>query len=122
MKLYLSHASGYDYKSELYEPLKRSVATEHEILFPHDEHENGVISREVIPTCDAVLAEVSYASTGQGIELGWADASEVPIICFFRAGSKVSSALTFVSNRLIEYEAKEDMIEKLRAEIEDLSH
>jgi hypothetical protein len=121
MQLYLAHSSGYDYKTELYEPLKKSLAKEHDIFFPHDEHDDGVNSKNVIPGCDAVLAEVSYPSTGQGIELGWADAANVPIICFYRTGAKISSALRFISGTIVEYDTIDDMIEKFRYEIENLS-
>lgn len=120
MKLYLTHSSGYDYRGELYEPLKSSLGKEHDIFFPHDEHEDGIKSKDIIPASDAILAEVSYPSTGQGIELGWADASEVPIIGFYRSGANVSSALRFVALRLFEYESKEDMLQKLRIEIDAL--
>jgi len=118
MKIYLSHSSGYDYKAELYAPLKESLAQEHDIFFPHDEHEDGVDSKDIIANSDIVLAEVSYPSTGQGIELGWANRNRVPIICFYRSGAKVSSALRFISDRVIEYDNSTDMTEKLRQDLE----
>ena len=117
MKLYLSHSSGYDYTSELYEPLKNSLAKEHDIFFPHDTDSNGVNSKDVIPNCGLMLAEVSYPSTGQGIEIGWADANKVPIICFYRSGAKPSSAIQFTSDHIFEYSTSEEMITKIRAEI-----
>lgn len=120
MKLYLTHSSGYDYQTELYKPLKESLAREHDIFFPHDEHTDGIKSKDIIPKCDAILAEVSYPSTGQGIELGWADANDVPIICFYRTGAKMSSALRFISDSFIDYKSEEEMINKLRSEIEKL--
>lgn len=120
MKLYLTHASSYDYEVELYEPLKKSLAKENDIFFPHDEHEEGVASKDIISTCDAVIAEVSYPSTGQGIELGWADAHDIPIICLYREDAKPSGALQYISNNLVEYHSSEDMIEKLRVEINNL--
>ena len=118
MKLYLAHSSGYDYVTELYEPLKAGLSTSYEIFFPHDTHKAGVNSKEIIPTCDVVIAEVSYPSTGQGIELGWADLNNVPIICFFRTGASASSALRFICSTIVEYETAEDMVTLLRAEIE----
>ncbi len=114
MKLYISHSSGFDYTTELYEPLKISFAKEHELVFPHDTDKNGINTRDVIPRCDLMLAEVSYPSTGQGIEIGWADASNVSIICFYRSGTKPSSAVRFISSRVFEYSSSEDLVEKLR--------
>lgn len=118
MKLYLSHSSEFDYISELYEPLKDSLAKNHDIVLPHDTNEEGVNSKDVIPVCDLMLAEVSHPSTGQGIEIGWASANNIPIICIYRSGTKPSSAIRFISDRVIEYLSSEDMIEKLRTEIE----
>lgn len=120
MKLYLTHSSGYDYRTELYEPLKIAFANEHEIFFPHETTSNGVKSKDIIATCDLVLAEVSFPSTGQGIELGWADAFNVPIICFYQTDSKVSSALRFISKSMAEYDTGEKMVSLLKAEIEKL--
>ncbi|RYF28728.1 MAG: hypothetical protein EOO17_04300 [Chloroflexi bacterium] len=64
-----------------------------------------------------IIAEVSLPSTGQGVELGWADMYKIPIICIYKSGSKPSSALRFVSSKSIEYSDEKDMIEKLRSEI-----
>lgn len=121
MRLYLTHSSGYDYKTELYEPLKQTLGKEYDIFLPHEEHDEGVKSKDIIPECDIILAEVSQPSTGQGIELGWADTSNKPIICFYRSGSKVSGALRFITDKRIEYKSSSDMIEKLRVEIDHLA-
>ena len=74
MKIYISHSTGFDYQKELYEPIKNSeLYNSHEIIFPHDKSSEVSNSKEVIKGCDMVIAEVSYPSTGMGIELGWAD-------------------------------------------------
>ena len=113
MKVYLTHSSGYDYESELYEPLRRSLAKRVDIFFPHSKENINTKSKDVIAVSDVVLAEVSYPSTGQGIELGWADASSTRIVCFYRSGSKISSSLRFISNEHIEYTTADDMVAKL---------
>lgn len=120
MRLYLTHSSGYDYKNELYTPIKRLLTTEHTIIFPHDDSKEGVNSKDIIPQCDAVLAEVSYSSTGQGIEIGWADANNIPIICFYQSDKAASTALNFINCQIITYENQHDMIIKLNAEIKEL--
>ena len=122
MKLYLSHSSGYDYTNELYAPIKRSLTAEHTIVFPHDNRKEGVNSKNIIPQCDIVLAEVSYPSTGQGIEIGWADSNNIPIICFYRSDKAASTALHFIDCRIVTYGNKSDMIKKLDAEIKELFH
>lgn len=113
MKLYLTHPSNYDYQTELYEPLKRSIGQVHDIFYPHDEHADGVLSKDIIPACDLVLAEVSVPSTGQGIELGWASAAGVRIICFHRPDAQISSALRFVSQDVFTYTGTEDLLTRL---------
>lgn len=118
MKLYLTHSSGYDYETQLYAPLKAAFASEHELHLPHESQVDGVNSKEIIPKCDIILAEVSLPSTGQGIELGWADAYNIPIICLYKAGSNPSSSLAFIAKGTVEYGNTEQMISKLRAKIQ----
>ncbi len=113
MRLYLTHSTSFDYQNELYEPLKQSVVLKHSVFFPHDNGNAAKKSKDIIPQSDYVLAEVSHPSTGQGIELGWADAAGVPIVCFHRAGSRVSGSLRFISQTFIEYSSTADMTEKL---------
>jgi len=72
-----------------------------------------VKSKEVIQKVDLLIAEVSYASTGQGIELGWAEAQNIPIICFYKLTSKFSSSLKFVTSDIIEYSDENDFLDKL---------
>ena len=60
-----------------------------------------------------LIAEVSLPATGQGIELGWADYANTPILCIYEKKSKISSSLKFITNNFIEYENTEDMINKL---------
>lgn len=114
MKIYLSHSGTYDYESELYAPLKASsLARIHQILFPHDKENIDTISKKLITDGDLVLAEVSYPSTGQGIELGWANDSNTPILCFYKSGSNPSNSLRFVTKDFLEYATVEDMLNKL---------
>jgi len=118
MKLYLTHPSNYDYQTELYEPLKQSIGPKHDIVYPHDTHTAGVNSKDIIPSCDVVLAEVSILSTGQGIELGWASAAGKPIICFYRRSATVSGSLRFITNDLFDYASTTDMLTQLTAALE----
>ncbi len=114
MKIYLSHSGNYDYEAELYRPLKLSVlAKKYQILFPHDKENADVNSKDFIQHADLVIADVSYPSTGQGIELGWADDSGIPIVCVHKTGSRPSSSLRFIASEHIEYLDTDDMLQKL---------
>lgn len=113
MKLYLSHSSNFDYEAELYQPLKQSLAHKYDIFFPHDVEHNNTKTKNIIATCDLLMAETSFPATGQGIELGWADASNVPILCFYRTGATISGSLQFVCDSFLVYSSTEDMLRKL---------
>ena len=121
MKIVVTHSSAFDFKKKLYEPLRNSALNSaHEIFLPHedDNSENG--SKEKIQNADVVLAEVSLPSTGQGIELGWANTFGKPIVCLHEKGSTPSSALRFVTNTFIEYESESDMLQKLESALSSL--
>lgn len=112
MKIYVCHSTAFDYTAELYEPLKREFAALHEITFPHDAGAD-FDSSEAIKNSDLVLAEVSYPSTGQGIELGWANVASVPIICIYKSGTTPSSALRHIAKEIVGYADEADMVSKI---------
>lgn len=120
MKIYISHASNYDFQKDLYGPLKLStIPNEHELFFPHDAENIDTHSKDLIASSDLMLAEVSSPSTGQGIEMGWSNASNTPIVCLFKKGSHISSSLRFVAEDFIEYTDSDDMVEKLKRWLND---
>lgn len=114
MKIYVTHSSSFDYQNELYLPLRRSELNKlHEISLPHEHTTNQFNSKEYMKECDLILAEVSYPSTGQGIELGWANLYSIPIVCLYKKNLKPSGSLKVISNSFIEYENSEDLVQKL---------
>lgn len=120
MKIYITHSRNFDYKEELYKPLKDShLARLHSFIFPHDNSNKPYNSKDIIlnKKCDLVLAEVSYPSTGQGIELGWANINTIPIVCIYKKGAKYSHSLGVVCSTFIEYTNSDDMVKKLILEI-----
>ena len=112
MKIYVCHSTAFDYEKELYEPLRRELATKHEIILPHDSGDD-FNSSDAIKSSDMVLAEVSFPSTGQGIELGWADAAGVPIVCIHKTDATPSGALPYISKDLLGYIDEADMVSKI---------
>ena len=114
MKIYVSHSSNFDYINKLYNPIKSSnLMASNVFFFPHDKHENGIKTKDIIGDFDLVIAEVSLPATGQGIELGWADYCNVPILCIYEKSAKISSALRFITNNIIEYNDIDDMLNKI---------
>lgn len=116
MKIYIGHSKELNFKEELYLSIRESqLNSEHEITLPHEMHQEGsdFVTKDIIKTCDVIVAEVSFPSTGLGIELGWADTFDRSIICMYRKGTKVSESLQVICKNFIEYTDKEEMVEKL---------
>ena len=118
MKIYVIHATAFDFRNELYKPLKDSqLSREHEFILPHEATEKK--SKKLIEEADLVLAEVSYPSTGSGIELGWANAFDKPILCAHKTETKPSSAVKFVASDIIAYQDAEHFISVLSERLKD---
>ncbi len=118
MNIYISHSSGYDYKNELYEPIRQSeLSAAHHFFLPHEPENIDVDAVDQLKQTDVLVAEASLPSTGQGIELGQASVAGVPIICFYKVGAKPSSSLRFVTDKIIEYKNTSDLLTKLQAEL-----
>ena len=119
MNIYLSHAGNYDYEAELYKPLKESsLYKDHQIFLPHESHNIDINLKDIIGQVDLVVAEVSYPSTGQGIELGRADAANIPIVCFYQMDAEPSNSLRFVTKELLSYKTTGDLISKLEERLQ----
>lgn len=111
MTIYVSHSTGYNYKNELYLPIRNSqLSNKLNFILPHENSSEQYNTKELFQSgkCDLIIAECSYPSTGQGIELGWADFLHIPIAAIFKSGQKPSGALKVVSNQFIEYSDKKD--------------
>lgn len=122
MNIYISHSSGYDYENELYTPIKESeLAAIHHFFLPHEPENIDTDAKEELKQTDVLVAEASLPSTGQGIELAQAEAAGVPIICFFKTGTKPSSSLRFVTDTVIEYRDINDLFAQLRAKLEQVA-
>jgi len=123
MNIYISHCGGvYDYENELYKPIKGSdLAKEHYFFLPHEPENLDTDAVTELKHMDVLVAESSFPSTGQGIELAQAKAAGVPIVCFYKTGTKTSSSLRFVTDTVIEYADMFDLLAKLRIELQKIS-
>lgn len=118
MKVYLTHSKEIDYKA-LYNTLKQIKNVD--FILPYENSEVPLDSSRIIKNkeCDLVLAEVSLPSTGQGIELGWADYNKIPILCIYKKGSNTSRSLQFITKDLIDYEDQGDLLIKLESNLDE---
>lgn len=119
MKIYVCHAKSFDFLNELYKPLKDAKLAI-EFIFPHEQSSESFNSKELFEShgCDYVLAEVSTPSTGQGIELGWADIYGIKILCFYKAGTAPANSLQRITDKTVEYTDSIDLVNKLITELQ----
>jgi membrane-bound lytic murein transglycosylase MltF len=116
MKIYISHSTSYDFVNELYLPIRNSELNKiHEFILPHEDIENQYNSKDLFKSgsVDFVIAEVSTPSHRVGIELGWAEMCDVPVVCIYKEGSSHSKSLTAVSKKFLMYTDSENMIQDL---------
>lgn len=115
MKIYIAHSSNFNYQDELYKPLKNELKLNHvELILPHENSIEGKNTYDIMSKCNLLLAEVSYASTGLGIELGRAESFDLPIIAIHREDRKPSSSIKFVTNRIHSYQSPREMIDLIQ--------
>ena len=111
MKIYVAHSRDFDYQNELYVPLKNSeIFKQHEFILPHDDN-NYKHERDFYKSIDLVIAEVSYPSTGLGIELGFLYDDNKPIYCIHQSDKKISSSISVVASNINVYSNLNEMIE-----------
>lgn len=111
MIIYVGHSTSFDFEQELYQPLEHAIPQGSSLILPHRNSSEVYPSKELLTKrgCDLMLAEVSYPSTGLGIELGWASVGNVRIICIAKVGSQISSAIKAVAEQTKTYKTQEDL-------------
>jgi len=116
-KIYIGHSRDerLNYKQKLYKPLEFLLREHHVIILPHNIDEVTVNSKEIFPTCNLFIAEVSYPSTGLGMELAWAHSLHVPVLCIHKTDCKPSTSITNLFQHIIAYVDKNDMVSKISA-------
>lgn len=119
MQVYVGHSTSFDYTNELYNPLRNSSLWEKcELIFPHDMQDEATDTKKIIMNCDIFIAEVSYPSTGLGIELGWASNAQCGILCLAKEGVKPSSSLKIICSDIITYTSNDSLIKNINNWIE----
>lgn len=110
MRIYVSHSRSFDYENDLYAPIRTHFSDgTHEFILPHENGSDEDL-KSVIATCDLVLAEVSFAATGVGIELGRAEAAGIRVVCIHRIGTTPSSSIRRITDDIREYGSETDLL------------
>lgn len=113
MKIYVAHSTSFNYKSELYLPIRQSdLNSQHDFILPHESSNEPYDSKSLFASThvDLVIAEVSYPSTGMGIEIGWADSCGIPVACIYHARSKPSGSLVVVTDKIVSYTSHKNLV------------
>lgn len=113
---FISHPSGGMQHTPTFFNAINEFAKQHSnisFVFPEDERKEIEKTRDDIAKADLVLVEVSIASTGSGIELGWANAAGVPVIAFHQGGSEPSPALKFATRDIHVYVTEQHIVDVL---------
>lgn len=121
--MYVSHSSQFDFQTQLYAPLTQIFSgTPHHLIFPHEKNMKQYPSKMLFHKhkCDVVIAELSYPSTGVGIELGWADACDIPILGIAKMGSAPSKSITTIVQTIILYDDVRDLHHTLLKRIAEI--
>lgn len=118
--IYLAHSRDlrFDYQKELYDAFFNNFS-DFDIIVPHINHaESSFNSKLIIPTCSFLIAEVSYPSTGLGMELAWAEAAKVPILCLHKKNTLPSSSVFNLCSDVKNYIDSSDYVNIVRDWIE----
>ena len=111
MRIYIAHSREFDFKNELYAPIRNNEDLKgHDIILPHEISDVSSNTRDFYKDIDLIIAECSYPSTGLGIELGWAFDDNRPLYCIHKQGTKVSGSIYEISQNIFEYKNIEEML------------
>jgi len=114
-KIYVTHSTAFNYQQELYQPIRQcDFLQQYEFILPHEFNEQPFNSKDAINSCDLVVAEVSYPSTGQGIELGWANMLQKPVVCIYQRDKQISSSLKIITEVFEPYVTTEEMLRVIK--------
>lgn len=120
MNIYVGHAKHLNYREELYPSLKKvGEKTGVTFVLPHDLSDEPFPSKDVLPTCDLMVADVSLPALGLGIEIGWANMMEIPILFIHQSDSEFSRSIQEVSTAILSYKDGDDLQKLLTKEIKE---
>jgi hypothetical protein len=123
MLIYFVRSTSFDFKKEYYAPIQKSNLSQlHTLVFPHLKSGKPFPTRELFESgkCDLVVAEISYPSTGGGIEIGWANVFGIPIILVAREDADFSSSLESLGISVLRYRDSANLVKRLENELEKM--
>lgn len=120
-KIYIAHSSGYDFIKNLYQPIKNSKLWEtYEFILPHDNRDYHPDSKKEIQDSKVIIAEISHPSTGAGIEIGWADSDNKPIIFIHNHTYNPPAYFNTMTPYVIKYNKPDEIPNLIKQVLEEL--
>jgi len=113
---FVSHPSGAPYQTPTFFRALKTFATEHDNISIHFPPRDVVALEDrvsILEQADLIIAEVSIASTGSGIELGLARGLGKSIIAFHQGAAVISPALQVAVTAMHTYLTEEDITKVL---------
>lgn len=116
MIIYFSHSKN---ARGLYFALQNTDFGDKQFILPHEHTNESYPTLDLFKSgkCNLVLAEVSYRATGQGIELGWANLMDIPIVCIHHTKTTPSKSLSILTDVIMPYQDWHDFIPTVQAAI-----
>lgn len=68
------------------------------------------LTKDYLEQAHLIIAEISLASTGSGIELGWANSAGKDIIAFHQGVTPISPAIPLVATAIHAYISEKDIL------------
>jgi len=114
MKIFFAHATDHSFKYDAYKAIRASAINQkHAFTLPQEQGFQPPMPQDIIIAHDILVAECSFPSTGQGIELGWMHSLKKPVLCLYREDAKPSGSLRNVAHEIGVYKDFDDMIKKI---------
>jgi hypothetical protein len=109
--VYFSHSRHPDYDFQNTYIELESLYPNIDWFFPHrySQEPNQIEKTFASGVFDFILAETSYPSTGQGMELQLAHTNNIPIICIHKEVQKPTGALQTITDKILSYSKIEDL-------------
>lgn len=116
MNWFISHPTGAEHNTPQFFRALKSFEKKHpdiKVQLPPDHPMTFDERRQQLGQSDLVVAEVSIASTGTGIDLGLAHAAGKDVVAFHTSTSAISPIVPVVATAIHAYLSEEKIVEVL---------